>query len=67
MLIGKLFNFSELIMNQVKKIIGTSLLLAFLASWVYPTYQFTKDFVQTRDARMQQTSYNFSKYLRYGS
>lgn len=49
-------------MNQLYKVIGISLLLGLLA---YPTYELAKDFAQTRDLKMQHTSYNYSKYLRY--
>lgn len=42
--------------------------IAFLAiALVYPTYNFTQEFVNKRDLRVQNTHYNFSKYLRYGS
>jgi hypothetical protein len=51
-------------MQKLAPIAGVILLAIALA---YPTYDFAKDFVNKRDLRVQNTHYNFSKYLRYGS
>ena len=51
-------------MKKFATVTGVVLLAISLA---YPTYDFAKDFVNKRDLRVQNTHYNFSKYLRYGS
>ncbi len=51
-------------MRKFATITGVVLLALAL---VYPTYDFVKNFVNRRDLRVQNTHYNFSKYLRYGS
>lgn len=49
-------------MNKLSTIIGVSVLLGLL---IYPSYKLAKDFAIARDFRMQHTSENFSKYLRW--
>jgi hypothetical protein len=51
-------------MNKVSTIVSVLVLLVLL---IYPTYKLARNFANARDTRMQHTSYNFSKYLRYGS
>jgi hypothetical protein len=51
----------------MKKFAQGSAIVLLAIAIAYPTYDFAKEFVNKRDLRVQNTHYNFSKYLRYGS
>lgn len=51
----------------MKKFAQTTGVILLAIAIAYPAYDLTKDFVNKRDLRVQNTHFNFSKYLRYSS
>ncbi|WP_373480798.1 hypothetical protein [Geminocystis sp.] len=53
-------NYSTIMNKLIKKITIISVLITV----AYPAHDFIRDFASNRIARVQDTNYNFSRYLR---
>lgn len=51
----------------MKKFTQVTLILSMAIATSYPLHDLVQDFVAKRNLTVQNTHYNFSKYLRYGS